>query len=129
MTQRFQRHPYLALFDGPDPNTSTAQRSMTTVPQQALFLMNNPFVTEQAEGLARRLLAATPQPRVRIERTYAWAWSRPASAREVDRGLRFVADYARAWLAAGLPLEQRELAAWTSYARLLFMANEFVFLD
>src|SRR5207245_3545592 len=50
MTQRLQRHPYLAIFDGPDTNTSTEQRTSSTVPQQALFLMNNPFVLAQAEG-------------------------------------------------------------------------------
>src|SRR5262249_34930358 len=60
MTQRLQRHPFLALFDGPDTNTSTDVRTSSTVPLQALFLMNNPFVIEQAEGFARRLLAAAP---------------------------------------------------------------------
>src|SRR5262249_17227224 len=59
MTQRFQRHPFLALFDGPDTNPSTEQRTASTVPLQALFLTNAPFVTEQAEGFARRLLAAS----------------------------------------------------------------------
>src|SRR5206468_9455920 len=57
MTQRLQRHPYLALFDGPDTNASTERRASSTVPLQALYLMNHPFVREQAEGLARRLLA------------------------------------------------------------------------
>src|SRR5262249_23037668 len=58
MTQRIQRHPYLGLFDGADTNTSTEQRGTSTVPQQALFLMNNPWVKGQAEGFARRLTAA-----------------------------------------------------------------------
>jgi hypothetical protein len=44
MTQRIQRHPFLALFDGPDTNTSTDTRTDSTVPLQALFLMNNPFI-------------------------------------------------------------------------------------
>ena len=49
MTQRIQRHPFLALFDGPDTNASTADRVTTTTPLQALFLMNDPFVQEQAK--------------------------------------------------------------------------------
>ena len=49
MTQRIKRHPFLALFDGPDPNTSTASRQTTTVPPQALFFMNDPFVHSRAE--------------------------------------------------------------------------------
>ena len=57
MTQRIQRHPYLALFDGPDTNASTAVRLTSTTPLQALFLMNDPFVHEQAKRFAARLLA------------------------------------------------------------------------
>ena len=51
MTQRLMRHPFLAIFDGPDTNTSTDVRTRSTVPLQALYLMNNPFVQEQAAGL------------------------------------------------------------------------------
>src|SRR5207244_4831822 len=38
MTQRIHRHPFLGLFDGPDTNTSTAGRTTSTTPLQALFL-------------------------------------------------------------------------------------------
>src|SRR6201999_3078113 len=48
MTSRLARHPYLELFDGADPNATTAHRSNSTVPTQALFLMNSPFI--QAES-------------------------------------------------------------------------------
>src|SRR6185436_7105479 len=43
MTPRFQRHPFLALFDGPDTNTSSESRRTSIVPQQALYALNNPF--------------------------------------------------------------------------------------
>src|SRR5262249_49363963 len=62
MPQRFQRHPFLALFDGPDPNPPTPQRPSSPVPQQALFLMNSPFLAEQAGGFARRILTAATDP-------------------------------------------------------------------
>ena len=58
MTQRISRHPFLALFDGADPNASTALRSLTTTPAQALFMMNDPTVHQQSAALATRLLAA-----------------------------------------------------------------------
>lgn len=57
MTPRIQRHPYLAIFDGADPSTSTPARQTSTTPLQALYLLNDKFVHEQAEGLARRLHA------------------------------------------------------------------------
>ena len=52
MTQRIKRHPFLALFDGPDPNSCTGRRDSTTVPTQALFFLNDPFVHARADSLA-----------------------------------------------------------------------------
>ncbi len=46
-------------FDFPNPDTSSAQRFATTVPQQALFLMNSPFAQEQARQLVQRPELAT----------------------------------------------------------------------
>ena len=60
MTQRIKRHPFLALFDGADPNATTAERATTTVPTQALFFLNDPFVHAKAENCATTLLAASP---------------------------------------------------------------------
>src|SRR5262249_37221745 len=44
----------LRTFDFASPDTSTPQRHVTTVPQQALFLMNSPFVQEQVRHLVNR---------------------------------------------------------------------------
>ncbi|MBM3824375.1 MAG: DUF1553 domain-containing protein [Verrucomicrobia bacterium] len=56
MTQRIQRHPYLALFDGADPSASTASRTTSTTPLQALYLLNDGFVHRQAQAFAQRIL-------------------------------------------------------------------------
>ncbi len=61
MTQRIQRHPYLAIFDGADPSTSTATRMVTTTPLQSLYLLNNEFVHQQADRVAQRALGAVPE--------------------------------------------------------------------
>ncbi len=66
MTQRLKRHPFLGLFDGADPNTSTALRMTTTVPTQALFFLNDPFVHEKSEEWASRLLADYPDEAKRV---------------------------------------------------------------
>ena len=47
-------------FDFASPDATSARRHVTTVPQQALFLMNNPFVIEQARQLAEPLEAGPP---------------------------------------------------------------------
>jgi hypothetical protein len=129
MSQRLQRHPYLALFDGPDPNHSTDVRTRATVPLQALYLMNNPFVREQAQGLARRLLDATPDPCGRIGLAYELAWCRPPRPAEVEAGSAYLRRYAEELSRAGAPADRVELEAWTSLARVLITANEFLYVD
>jgi hypothetical protein len=129
MTQRFQRHPYLSLFDGADTNTTTGRRSTSTVPLQALYLMNDPFVREQAGGFARRLIREGADCRQRVDLAYRWTFARPAQPDEQDRAVRYVGEFARRLAQMGLTNEQQELEAWTSYTRVLFCANEFVYLD
>src|SRR6185295_721355 len=70
MTQRFQRHPFFGLFDGADTNTSTDHRLTSTSPLQALYLMNAPFVHDQAKKLAERLSGGGKDDASRIERAY-----------------------------------------------------------
>ncbi len=62
MQQRLKRHPLLALFDGADPNATTPVRTSTTVPTQALFLMNSEFVHSCAAGLVERLMNSSSEP-------------------------------------------------------------------
>jgi hypothetical protein len=125
MTQRFQRHPFLALFDGPDTNTTTEQRRNSTVPLQALFLMNNPFVKEQAEGFARRVVRQSELPDVRLELAFQSACGRNPTSLERERGARYITQYQANTRSAG----PSEVEAWTSYARILLCANEFLYLD
>src|SRR5204863_9479728 len=79
---RIQRHPFLALFDGPDPNASTATRQTTTVPTQALYFLNDPFVHARAESLAAKLLAL-PDDSARIDRACRLLYGR--STTDTDR--------------------------------------------
>ena len=48
MVQRLHPHPYLRIFNGPDTSMTTAVRDGSSVPLQALFLLNSPFVHEQS---------------------------------------------------------------------------------
>jgi hypothetical protein len=129
MTQRFQKHPFLALFDGPDTNTSTGKRADSLLPLQALYLMNDPFVRAQAEGFARRLIANSEEPEGRVARAHQTAWCRPPTPAEIAKGTDYVKRYTEELRRAGTPAERLEIEAWTSYARVLLAANEFVFVD
>ena len=129
MTQRNRRHPFLALFDGPDPNASTAKRSITTVPTQALFFMNDPFVHEQAEGFARRLLAASRDEGDRIRLAYRMALAREPLGEELEKSRDFLVRYRRQLGADGVPVGDHDRPVWSAFARTLFACNEFVFID
>jgi hypothetical protein len=103
-------------FDFASPDTSSPQRYETTVPQQALFLMNSPFVLEQARRLATRPdVVARPDDAARIAYVHRLLYGRAAEPDEVALGLHFLAE-------AGRP-------AWEKYAQVLLLSNEFAFVD
>jgi hypothetical protein len=129
MTQRIQRHPFLALFDGADPNASTSERSSTTTPTQALFMMNDPLVHEQSLLVARRLVAERPDDAARLQLLYELAYARGASEGELAAGIEFLTQYAAGLQAAGVPADQQPAAAWAALARVVLTSNEFLYLD
>lgn len=128
MQQRIRRHPFFAVFDGADTNASTGSRFISTTPLQALFMMNDPFAHQQAEGFARRVLAAEPAHDTRRVSLAHWlAYGREATVQETSLAITYLAS-----IRARVPENQRaqaEALAWASYARALLGANEFVYLD
>ncbi len=129
MTQRFRRHPFLALFDGPDTNVSTAQRRTSTVPLQALYMMNNEFVRTRAKEFAARLLQATEENPRRIELAHLMAWNRPPSDLEKQKAKDYLLQFEMELERQGKTKAQREIETWASYARILFKANAFIYVD
>jgi len=112
-------------FDFASPDTSSPQRYATTVPQQALFLMNSPFLLEQAKGLVRQAdVAGATDVEERIQSLHRRVYARAAEPAEVELGLRFL-EAARAEDGPTGPA----LGAWERYAQVLLLANEFAFVD
>jgi uncharacterized protein DUF1553/uncharacterized protein DUF1549/cytochrome c len=129
MTQRLQRHPFLALFDGPDTNTTTDQRTASTVPLQALFWMNSPLVQEQSAAFARRLHSAATDSPERLRRAFRLAYSREPTSEESKQYMRFVEKYREELAKTGVEANQAELEAWASVAKTILSSNEFVYVD
>jgi mono/diheme cytochrome c family protein len=78
-------------FDFANPDMSSGQRYQTTVPQQALYVMNSPLVVEQARNLVERPdVQACTTPEQRIRRLYEIVYQRPPRPEEVQLGLDFV---------------------------------------
>ncbi len=127
MTQRLKRHPFLALFDGADPNASTPDRLETTVPTQALYFLNDPLVHAKAEAWATKLMADRSGDHERIDRAWQQAYSRLPTEAERNEGEQFLAAYRTELTAAGADrIEWRALAA---YLRTMIASNEFLHVD
>jgi hypothetical protein len=78
-------------FDFANPDQHTPRRHTTTVPQQALFLMNSPFIAEQARALAARPdVDALATPLERIRGLHRLVFQRDPTPPELEIGLRFL---------------------------------------
>ena len=102
-------------------------RLATTVPTQALYFMNDPFVHAKAAKFASRLQTARPDDPQRIEQAWKDALGRSPTDVEREEALRFLDDY-RAGL-IGARVDNADLRALAACVRTLFGSNEFVFLD
>ena len=110
-------------FDFASPDTTSPQRYVTTVPQQALFMMNSPFVIEQVRALvAQPPFQKSPACADQVQELYARIFARRAESAEVEAGLQFLAK-------AGEPSGPAPLSAWEKYAQVLLETNEFAFVD
>jgi hypothetical protein len=128
MTQRIQRHPYLAIFDGADPATSTPARTTSTTPLQALYLLNDAFVHEQSRRFAQRVAAGASNA-ARLDHAYRLALGRPANRVELEAGEKFLESVRAKLRAGGTPPDKLEAESWQAMTRVIFRLNEFVYLD
>jgi hypothetical protein len=110
-------------FDFASPDATSPRRYVTTVPQQALYLMNNGFVIEEARALASRVASFSDDPETRIRQLYALLFGRAPDARELALGIAFTQKQVDPGRAGA------ELSAWDEYAQVLLLANELVFVD
>ena len=110
-------------FDFASPDASTPQRYQTTVPQQALFMLNHPFVQEQTRVLMRRVTGKDAAEK--IQRLHRLIYARDADAEEVRLGQQFVESAGK----LPGPSGANALRPWERYAQALMLANEFAFTD
>jgi hypothetical protein len=110
--------PMFLAFDYPTPFSTRGRRSVSNVPAQALTMMNNPLVLQQAARWAARVLTDGPAaPRQRLERMYEEALGRLPGAAEAADALAFV----RA--------QDDEVRAWADLAHVLFNVKEFIYVN
>jgi hypothetical protein len=134
--------PMFEVFDLPDQNVSCSGRNITTVPTQALTLLNNEFVIRQSRFFAERVAAeAGADAAEQLARAYQLALGREPSEEEKTLGLEFLERQRRSHAArtaetapgAAVPPPVRgvthaHLAALTDLAHVIFNLNEFVYV-
>jgi hypothetical protein len=129
MVQRLHPHPYLSVFNGPDTSVTTATRDGSTVPLQALYLLNNPFVHDQARRFASRLIADEHDTPARLRSAYLRAFGREPTEDERGKASEFLARYRRTLADEGMPADRQEAEPWAALTRALLASNEFLYVD
>lgn len=115
----------LQVFDAADPSLIVGKRDVTTVPTQALYLLNNTLVMKQAELLAGRVLEPKGlAPADRIDKAYRLALGRLPSDREKADVTQYLTDYQKSLQEAGTK-GNIQLATWASFCQTLFASGEF----
>ena len=118
--------PMLQLFDAPDAIQSIGHRDVTTVPPQALALMNSPLARQLAEKFAKRIQSApSMSPEKVVDSAYAIALSRPPTDAERQQMADFIKKQAASYSADGKAMER----AVADFCQLMFCLNEFIFID
>jgi len=110
----------LRLFDFPDPNITSASRSVTTVPLQQLFVLNSEFMVQRARALVKRLNDTEAESdEEKVGRAYLLLFGRSADEQELTTATAFLSGSS----------EGEKLSRWEQYALALLSANEFLYLD
>ncbi|MCY3013902.1 MAG: DUF1553 domain-containing protein, partial [Planctomycetota bacterium] len=117
--------PFLVGFNLPAPKIPTGKRDVTSVPAQALILMNDPFVLAMADHWAGRLLAdGRSQPAERMAAMFREALGREPDAEEMPVWLEAASAFASPNTTPEALMADR--AAWKGVAHALFNSKEFI---
>jgi cytochrome c553 len=121
----------LDVFDFADPNTVSGARDVTTVAPQALYMLNNNFVTAHAQAMAYRVATNAAKSDVaRVDLAYKLTLGRPATSVERDRAETYIANFLRDPAATrGKTPDKAKLDAWASFCQALLASAEFRYLN
>jgi hypothetical protein len=124
--RRSELIPFLTLFDAPEPTQSIGDRGVTTLPTQALTMLNSPFVRNAAAKLAARAIAKDSSPAGALEHAFRIALARPPDPNEHERF--------SGHLLSQIPPEKQGDAkalheALARTCNVLLCTNEFIYVD
>ena len=122
--------PMFLVFDYPLPTSTIGNRSVSTVPTQALLMMNNEFVALEAQEWARRIMSAVNENRKRVERMYLTGLGRPPENPEMTRALEFVGSQTARYrtLSGSAGSSDTAPEAWADLCHVLLNSAEFIYV-
>ncbi|MBP6784664.1 MAG: DUF1553 domain-containing protein, partial [Verrucomicrobiales bacterium] len=124
--KRSELVPIMTMFDAPEPNQSIGDRGNTTVPTQALAMMNSNFVRDIANRLQARVEATRPATTEEaITRAYEIALGRSPGPDEVARMKSYIAQQAA--MLGNQPDSATQ--AMREFCLALLSLNEFIYVD
>ena len=131
--------PMFLAFDYPSPISTMGRRGSSTVPSQALIMMNNEFVNQQASIWAERVAAEPSDARARIQGMFLAAFGRPASGAEVEDVGAFLSEQRALHVGASNVgagngdagkhgAGKDDARPWADLAHVLMNSTEFIFV-
>ena len=109
-------NPFFLAFDTPIPFSTVGRRQVSNVPAQALILLNDPLVHQQADAWAKAVLAKPGTTDERLKGMYPAAFGRAMTADELKECRAFLGK------------DDTDAKAWAELAHTLFNVKEFVFV-
>ncbi|MCP4889612.1 MAG: DUF1553 domain-containing protein, partial [Planctomycetaceae bacterium] len=122
---RCNTNRFLVLYDFPNSTTPVGRRDNTTVPTQALLLMNDPMVMQQARNLAGTIISEFRDDQSRITAIYQRLFQRPATAGECEALEEFRNDFST--LSGSDAISEQSV--WAAMIHSLFLSSEFIHVD
>ncbi len=119
--------PMMIAFDTPIPFNAIGKRNQSNVPAQALILMNDPFVVEQAGKWAAELIKQDQSREQRIEQIYLTALGRPPAAWELEKANGFIDQQAVTYEISPENISN-DVRLWQDFCHVMFNVKEFIFL-
>ncbi|MCL6268223.1 PSD1 and planctomycete cytochrome C domain-containing protein [Flagellimonas myxillae] len=120
--------PMMTTFDRPIPFTTFGRRDVTNVPAQSLILMNDPFVIQQSEIMAQKLLVEKNLSfDQKVEWIYMRMFSRKPTEKEIANASQFMTQI-KAMKNLDESTENKDLEIWKEYCHSIFNLKEFIYL-
>ena len=119
----------LTAFNLPDGLNVAGQRDVTTLPTQALYLLNSEFLVAQSKAFAASLLKSADAEPARIRRAFVRTFAREPSQPEIQQSVAFLRSAESGLMQNQPDSEARQHTVWAAYCQALLASNELRYLD